>query len=494
MSTLVVEVCQVSAVERHPHADRLGVATVKGWRTVIGFDPATQTFEFTPGEKCIYFPPDAVLPPALANSPYKVCRNKSCKASNKIPPQLAPDQRPTGDRCALCGSPLEWKDGTPGRTGAMAFCGELPKDDKGHRPPGGRVRAARLRGLQSFGFIMKIDPAQGDDPDWPVGTDLREYFGVTKWEPPIESADGETEPPHPAFHTYTDIEHLANFPGVLAAGEEVVFTEKIHGKNTRVGLILVKDESTGQAAWEWMAGSHAQRRKELFASVSRFDADELVEQLVLSDPNVTRCQVFQYDGGRSWRVVELSSTEGRRFFRAEEVFKQGDGAYAPRYKRSEFWEPLTDNVKALLEHVRDVYPWPEPKTGIVLFGELYGTLDMKYGLKNARGFRAFDLTINGRYLNLDDRLALCAQFGVETVPVLYRGPFDPALVDQYTDGPTVLCATDEAGSFTGREGIVITPVKERISEAMIPTSTNGRVIFKSVSADYLARKGGTDAH
>lgn len=29
---------------------------------------------------------------------------------------------------------------------------------------------------------------------------------------------------------------------------------------------------------------------------------------------------------------------------------------------------------------------------------------------------------------------------------------------------------------------------------MMPTATNGRVILKSVSADYLARKGGTDSH
>src|SRR5687767_10491342 len=234
MSTLVVEVCEVASVERHPHADRLGIATVKGWKTAIGYDPSTGKFEFAPGERCIYFPPDSVLPPALANSPFKVCKDRSCKAFKKTPNQLAPEQQPTGDRCALCGGELHWKDGAPGRTGAMAFCAELPPDLKGNRPPGGRVRAARIRGLQSYGFIMKIDAGLGDDPNWPVGTDLREHFGVTKWEPPLESADGEVEPAHSAFHHYTDIEHLANFPGVIADGEEVIFTEKLHGKNCRL--------------------------------------------------------------------------------------------------------------------------------------------------------------------------------------------------------------------------------------------------------------------
>jgi hypothetical protein len=177
----------------------------------------------------------------------------------------------------------------------------------------------------------------------------------------------------------------------------------------------------------------------------------------------------------------------------EEVRKTHDG-YELKQRQSEFWEPVAESVKAMLAHVRDVFPWPEPKTGIVLFGELYGTQDMKYGLKNARGFRAFDIAINGRYVDYDAKAELFEKFGVDMAPPLYRGPFSAALVEQHTDGPTTLCAPEEAGSFAGREGIVVTPVIERISETMIPTTTNGRVIFKSISADYLARKGGTDAH
>jgi hypothetical protein len=492
VSTLLIEVCEVAAVEKHPHADRLGIATVKGWKTAVGYDPQTGQFEFQRGELCVYFPPDSILPPALANSPYKVCKSKSCKAFNKTPSQLASAQIPTDGRCALCRTELQWKDGTPGRTGAMAFCAELPRDENGVRPPGGRVRAARIRGLQSFGFIMKIDPSKGDDPNWPVGTDLREHFGVTKWEPPIENIDGEVEPEHPAFHRYTDIEHLANFPGVLVDGEEVIFTEKIHGKNCRLGLILQASDGA-EPRWTWMAGSHGQRRKEASPNLRRFDADELVEKLVLPSRDVALGTVFAFDGGKIWRITELRAHNDRVHLQAEEVRKTPDG-YEPKLRRSEFWEPMTEAVKALLTHVREAIAWPEPKIGIVLFGELYGTQDMKYGLKNARGFRAFDLAINGHYLSYDVKVALFQQFGVETVPPLYRGPFSAALAEQYTDGLTTLCKPEEAGAFAGREGIVVTPVVERLSEVMIPTSTNGRVVFKSISADYLARKGGTDSH
>lgn len=262
----------------------------------------------------------------MANSPYRACKSKGCKAHNKTPPQLPAAQQPVDDKCRLCGAETQWKDGTPGRTGAMAFCAELPRGAAGVRPPGGRVRAARIRGLQSFGLIMKLDPAHGDDPDWPAGTDVRAHFGVTKWEPPVESADGEVEPAHPRFHTYTDIEHLANYPGVIADGEEVIFTEKLHGKNCRVGLVLATADG-GAPAWQWMAGSHGQRRKETFPTVRRFQADELVEQLVLTPADVRPGCVFAYDGGKSWRIVDAppAADDGRQYVRAEEVYKAGDG-------------------------------------------------------------------------------------------------------------------------------------------------------------------------
>jgi len=57
-----------------------------------------------------------------------------------------------------------------------------------------------------------------------------------------------------------------------------------------------------------------------------------------------------------------------------------------------------------------------------------------------------------------------------------------------------MCDPKSAGSFNGREGIVITPSKERIDEKMMLTGTNGRVVLKAVSADYLGRKEGTDSH
>jgi hypothetical protein len=115
---------------------------------------------------------------------------------------------------------------------------------------------------------------------------------------------------------------------------------------------------------------------------------------------------------------------------------------------------------------------------------------MAYGLGNGVcGFRAFDLAVNDRYLDFDIKVELLKQFAVEMVPILYRGPFSQRLLTEYTDGPTSICAPGKAGRFKGREGVVVTPVRETFSGTL-----NGRMILKSVSADYLARKDGTDSH
>lgn len=80
---------------------------------------------------------------------------------------------------------------------------------------------------------------------------------------------------------------------------------------------------------------------------------------------------------------------------------------------------------------------------------------------------------------------LFERYGVPHVPVLYRGPFTWDVVEYLTDGPTTLCDPDDAGPFKGREGVVVTSAEE---------DPIGRRIFKSVSADYLDRRNGTDSH
>jgi RNA ligase (TIGR02306 family) len=124
---------------------------------------------------------------------------------------------------------------------------------------------------------------------------------------------------------------------------------------------------------------------------------------------------------------------------------------------------------------------------VVLFGEVFGAgvQDLTYGLDNNRKeYRAFDLSLDGAYLDADDFAALCAAYGVPTVPLLYRGPYSPEVVRRHTGGTTTV-----GGGKQIREGVVIKPVRERFAEEL-----DGRLILKSISDEYALRKGGTEYH
>lgn len=355
MSTLVVEVCEVNDILPHENADLLEILIIKGWQVI-----AKKGF-LKVGDKCVYFPPDSVMSPALAD-----------------------------------------------RLGITKYLSPLGKNPDGTRPEGLRVRATRLRGIASYGTIMECE-----NPDWEIGQDVKDHYGITKYEPPIKISDGDAAPEHPALHRYTDIENIRNFPSIIVDGEEVIYSEKIHGCNCRLALI----------EGSFMAASHDVNRKE-----------------------------FNQKG-----------------------------------IRSNFWNAFNDQIKNLLTELSG-----EDNKSVILFGEIYGPgiQDMHYGMSKPE-FVAFDISVDGSYLDYDTKVALFSKYGIPMVPYLYRGPFTWHSMEYYTTGETTICDSEKAGKFAGREGIVITPVKERYN---FDLGGSGRVIFKSISVDYLSRKGGTEYH
>lgn len=55
MSDLIVEVCKINKIEKHPNADRLAIATIKGWTCIVGLDAKE-------GDLVIFCPIDSVIP------------------------------------------------------------------------------------------------------------------------------------------------------------------------------------------------------------------------------------------------------------------------------------------------------------------------------------------------------------------------------------------------------------------------------------------------
>lgn len=100
----------------------------------------------------------------------------------------------------------------------------------------GRVRAAKLRGIFSFGIVINASILYDYGFETVIpDMDVADVLEITKYEPPIRvKMAGECESPHPKFVKYTDIENIKNFYDILVEGEEVVITEKIHGSNFRM--------------------------------------------------------------------------------------------------------------------------------------------------------------------------------------------------------------------------------------------------------------------
>lgn len=150
-----------------------------------------------------------------------------------------------------------------------------------------------------------------------------------------------------------------------------------------------------------------------------------------------------------------------------------------------YWKPLEDSrVLNLLNYLCDA------KHNVLVFGELFGPgiQDLDYGVTRAGGYRVFDISVDGTYLDWGDLEAACNKFEIPLVPLLYAGPWSADLVEQFTYGPTTVCdASQIKAKFKDREGIVITPLKERYTAIL-----GGRVILKSVSADFNDRKGAQD--
>jgi RNA ligase (TIGR02306 family) len=139
-----------------------------------------------------------------------------------------------------------------------------------------------------------------------------------------------------------------------------------------------------------------------------------------------------------------------------------------------YWYPLLslEPVRALLE------AHGATARSVILFGEVFGTRvqDFDYGRKNRIDFLAFDLMVDGRYVDHDPFREACERFGVAAVPIVYRGPFSLEALRREADAESVV------GGGRYREGVVVRPVQERVQEI---GGSIRRVVLKYKGDRYL---------
>lgn len=213
MSELKVEIAEIKNVEPNPFSDNLDLLTVEGWCT------QSQRGKFKPGDKCVYFPVDSILPTELL---FKV----------------------------------------------------FGEDSKVY-PYNGRIKTIRLRKMISQGMAVSLEGC-GLDQGVDVGTDVTERLGVKKYQPRKRGASQplSTKPKkkktrkilHERFSRYTDMNHLQKHKWYLEQasmeGINVVAHVKLHGTSARYGWV----KRTGwveklrgifglEARWQFLMGS-----------------------------------------------------------------------------------------------------------------------------------------------------------------------------------------------------------------------------------------------
>lgn len=382
MSEFSVRIKRIIGIEPHPNADAIEFAVIDGYRSIV------KKGEFQPGNLVAYIPEGSLLP--------------------------------------------EWLMKRLGLWDAEKACGKLSGK------AGDRVKAIRLRGELSQGICFPVtqDSAEtgaivtGDaDGCFSLvreGDDVASLLGIRKYEPPIPvSMSGEVFNAGERLTIKFDVENWKSYPDLIQEGEEVVFTEKLHGTCTIVAILPYKD-------------SHPEAFGE-------------------------RNNILIFSKGLGGKGMVFKNNEKNR-----------DNLYVRATRK------LIERIDEVQRGNPDGVAEPN-----FILGETYGpgVQDLTYGQEV--GFRVFAAAYgyrgNRRYHDWSFVEGSLRQlFGFDTVPVLYRGPFSVTAMQEHTDGKTTM------GANHIREGIVMTPVIERHDPSI------GRVSLKSVSADYLLRKGGTE--
>lgn len=313
---------------------------------------------------------------------------------------------------------------------------------------GDRVKAVKLRGEVSQGLVFPVNKIAmylgQPDREFAVGDDVAGLLGIVKYEPPIPvGMAGEVYNAGSSLTVDYDIENLKKYPDVLQEGEEVIFTEKLHGTSFQIGLL---------------------------PATPKFFHDD---HFKVSHPTYGEGYFFIASKGLGSQGLCFKDNESNK-----------NNLYVRAARQFGLFEKLLKYRFEVIE-ANGALKYEIP---VILQGEVYGAVqDLTYGAKQGEiFFRAFDICYGDRmvreYADEKDFQIAIDVMGIERCPVLYVGPYSKEKILELTHHTkSVVCPTQIS------EGGVVKPTKER-KDPSVPTM-RGRVIFKSINEDYLLRKG-----
>ena len=175
---LKVEVIKILDISEHTNAERLELATIKGWQCVV------QKGVYKKGDLIVYIPIDSILPLQLEEIIFG--EDSKVKLSNS------------------------------------------------------RVRSIKLRGEVSQGLVVPLVLLGVEGKK--EGVDLTKQLGITKYTPPTRSGSfsqgcSTKSTSNRNFPKYTSITNIKNLPNKFCYDEFVYVSEKLHGTNSRFGNV-----------------------------------------------------------------------------------------------------------------------------------------------------------------------------------------------------------------------------------------------------------------
>ncbi len=303
-----------------------------------------------------------------------------------------------------------------------------------------RVGHINLRGQKSYGIVTK--PL---DDSWPIGKEVAEFYGATKYIPPINNhhfnaKNANREKEDPRLGKYTDIENIKHYKTLMNDGETVFAFEKIHGTSSAIGSINGKIKCRSK-------GCQRKTPTQLECGFGK------------------KVNYFKY----FWMKIK-------------ELFSRKIDIEA--CKQNWWWFPYS------IEGVQNFLIEEGKKFKVViLYGETYGNVQfLKYGVKQTEenpsglAFAAFDIKIDGQYINKEDFIKYCEQYKIPYCPIIYKGPYD-------LDHLKSICNKAKTVLGNGEhcmEGLVVSPEIERNDNHF------GRVVLKIINDEYLDLLGDRD--
>lgn len=357
-STHIVETVRIKEILPHPDADSLGIVKIADYSCCVKLG------DFKPGDLAAFIPPDS-----------------------------------------------EVKTSRP----EFAFLDKKAKNGLL------RIRTQRLRGIVSYGLLVKAPEGLNE------GDNAADALEVMHWQPAGDVNQGEVaKPPSGTFYKY-DVDSFMRWGRQAFIPNELVFvSEKIHGESARM---IFKDGID-------YCGSRTEFKKE-YPTKPETTYEDLLKQ---------------YEGD-------------------EEKAKNA-------MRKLEHWRPKRSIWWTARENTPEVDVWCKANPGWCLYGEVYGQQGggWGYGLNGKYKFAAFDiLKPDGNWLDAESFLNSCKEHNVPTVPIISSSmPFDLEQLIAMADRNSIVPGFEDHIA----EGIVVQPIKERWDERV------GRVKFKIINPAY----------